>query len=117
MLDCSDGCLFNIREDPDEKYNLMDKKYVNEEYDKKYHEMKATLDGYAEDPAMNYRPKRTGDEGDDANNPKFIDVEGCYKTRGKGFVGPAFQMDEWTCLLYTSPSPRDATLSRMPSSA
>jgi len=25
--------------------------------------------------------------------------------------------DEYTCLLYTSPSPRDATLSRMPSSA
>ena len=25
--------------------------------------------------------------------------------------------DLWTCLLYTSPSPRDATLSRMPSSA
>ena len=25
--------------------------------------------------------------------------------------------DAWTCLLYTSPSPRDATLSRMPSSA
>ena len=24
---------------------------------------------------------------------------------------------EWGCLLYTSPSPRDATLSRMPSSA
>jgi len=24
---------------------------------------------------------------------------------------------QWTCLLYTSPSPRDATLSRMPSSA
>ena len=23
----------------------------------------------------------------------------------------------WVCLLYTSPSPRDATLSRMPSSA
>ena len=28
----------------------------------------------------------------------------------------AFTMDE-NCLLYTSPSPRDATLSRMPSSA
>ena len=27
------------------------------------------------------------------------------------------QHDGWTCLLYTSPSPRDATLSRMPSSA
>ena len=26
-------------------------------------------------------------------------------------------IDEWSCLLYTSPSPRDATLSRMPSSA
>ena len=26
-------------------------------------------------------------------------------------------IEEWTCLLYTSPSPRDATLSRMPSSA
>ena len=25
--------------------------------------------------------------------------------------------DSWICLLYTSPSPRDATLSRMPSSA
>ena len=24
---------------------------------------------------------------------------------------------EWTCLLYTSPSPRDGLLSRMPSSA
>ena len=29
------------------------------------------------------------------------------------------EIDDWncTCLLYTSPSPRDATLSRMPSSA
>ena len=26
-------------------------------------------------------------------------------------------LDLWLCLLYTSPSPRDATLSRMPSSA
>ena len=25
--------------------------------------------------------------------------------------------DAWTCLLYTSPSPRDGLLSRMPSSA
>ena len=27
------------------------------------------------------------------------------------------QLQSWYCLLYTSPSPRDATLSRMPSSA
>ena len=30
-------------------------------------------------------------------------------------VGPTGEV--WICLLYTSPSPRDATLSRMPSSA
>ena len=42
----------------------------------------------------------------------------------KEFTGPRAitWMDEWSnlygaCLLYTSPSPRDATLSRMPSSA
>ena len=33
-----------------------------------------------------------------------------------GVNGPAQQQAE-PCLLYTSPSPRDATLSRMPSSA
>ena len=32
-------------------------------------------------------------------------------------VVPGSQLDRYTCLLYTSPSPRDATLSRMPSSA
>ena len=36
-------------------------------------------------------------------------------------TGDGFQIKkdnkEWFCLLYTSPSPRDATLSRMPSSA
>ena len=36
------------------------------------------------------------------------------KTMGKDAVVAALSMD---CLLYTSPSPRDATLSRMPSSA
>ena len=32
-------------------------------------------------------------------------------------VGTCFTVEFPTCLLYTSPSPRDATLSRMPSSA
>ena len=31
--------------------------------------------------------------------------------------GPSIQLGHESCLLYTSPSPRDATLSRMPSSA
>ena len=32
-------------------------------------------------------------------------------------IAKADNGDAWVCLLYTSPSPRDATLSRMPSSA
>ena len=32
-------------------------------------------------------------------------------------VAGVLMQGEWGCLLYTSPSPRDATLSRMPSSA
>ena len=36
----------------------------------------------------------------------------------EGFPGfPVIPGERYTCLLYTSPSPRDATLSRMPSSA
>ena len=37
------------------------------------------------------------------------------KEAGLGYSG--FSIANGTCLLYTSPSPRDATLSRMPSSA
>ena len=33
------------------------------------------------------------------------------------FTAGVMEVRAWTCLLYTSPSPRDATLSRMPSSA
>ena len=39
-----------------------------------------------------------------------------FLTWGTWFAIPAFFI-YGTCLLYTSPSPRDATLSRMPSSA
>ena len=34
-----------------------------------------------------------------------------------GIVEKEFVGLDWTCLLYTSPSPRDRTRSRMPSSA
>src|SRR5665647_1346893 len=37
------------------------------------------------------------------------------RTRGLGCLG--FVIGSWPCLLYTSPSPRDGLLSRMPSSA
>ena len=38
-------------------------------------------------------------------------------TRGSYLVSDGENGVFWACLLYTSPSPRDATLSRMPSSA
>ena len=37
--------------------------------------------------------------------------------RGTNVANGPMDNKPWTCLLYTSPSPRDATLSRMPSSA
>ena len=44
-----------------------------------------------------------------------FDVEGIFTFLL--FAVVTFDFDGDTCLLYTSPSPRDATLSRMPSSA
>ena len=56
------------------------------------------------------------------NKPKVnaINVE-MSQELGKAFAELRDDKDLWvgilTCLLYTSPSPRDSTLSRMPSSA
>ena len=47
-----------------------------------------------------------------------IPEEGDFKYEFNIEVRPEFDLPEYkSCLLYTSPSPRDATLSRMPSSA
>ena len=44
--------------------------------------------------------------------------DGLYDARGlEGGLELRFRIRVRICLLYTSPSPRDATLSRMPSSA
>ena len=45
----------------------------------------------------------------------FILVKGTHKKRAHGKLKVSDKAKD--CLLYTSPSPRDATLSRMPSSA
>ena len=54
-------------------------------------------------------------------NWKEISVEEAEKHSAYGFGGGLYLMYAvvilWTCLLYTSPSPRDRTRSRMPSSA
>ena len=52
------------------------------------------------------------------NNQKripFVDLDGPVAEMLKDFGPPRKSFH--SCLLYTSPSPRDATLSRMPSSA
>ena len=57
----------------------------------------------------------------DAEEAKSLDVaEDSRETdwKSKSFMASMFMGDlDMSCLLYTSPSPRDATLSRMPSSA
>ena len=58
----------------------------------------------------------------DAKVPEDSDMRGQFGPRTKDTVDKANELlDNFSsmldCLLYTSPSPRDATLSRMPSSA
>ena len=54
--------------------------------------------------------RRPGLVGDNFNKPEIIS-----RLPGRNAIGHVRYST--TCLLYTSPSPRDATLSRMPSSA
>ena len=54
---------------------------------------------------------KTVDTGSDWFDIKF------QEENGVGFTLSHLGKDQVPCLLYTSPSPRDATLSRMPSSA
>ena len=48
------------------------------------------------------------------NRPEGLNFEDALSLVEEELVSPT---DNKICLLYTSPSPRDATLSRMPSSA
>ena len=54
-------------------------------------------------------------EYENLSNGVLVSDSGCYSVNGgETWIS---EFDYSTCLLYTSPSPRDATLSRMPSSA
>ena len=78
-------------------------------------------------PASKTPPTHHGSEGKDQastlqSTPSSA-VEVDSSTTGSRFLGSLGSPEdrdrvrEYSCLLYTSPSPRDATLSRMPSSA
>ena len=54
---------------------------------------------------------------DDPNDDTDGDDNGIQDAPGAGVWSNVITLIGGTCLLYTSPSPRDATLSRMPSSA
>ena len=57
------------------------------------------------------------DTGEIADDAPLAETAGTAEPTGSKPVAATPQADSPTCLLYTSPSPRDATLSRMPSSA
>ena len=61
------------------------------------------------EPEPETEPEPDIPEDEDPKSDPDEDLEPCTSTDVK--------FSEDTCLLYTSPSPRDATLSRMPSSA
>ena len=53
-------------------------------------------------------------------NQRVVYLNGVYVPENEAVVpikDQGFKYGDGVCLLYTSPSPRDATLSRMPSSA
>ena len=47
----------------------------------------------------------------------YLDAAGQFPSPGGEELSEAFTGEPYPCLLYTSPSPRDRTRSRMPSSA
>src|SRR5665811_1351525 len=69
--------------------------------------------------ALGYGPPHYGLDPTPGVYEVFVDYfgEGSIKAAGYNMQGPLEVSDRYiTCLLYTSPSPRDRTRSRMPSS-
>ena len=78
----------------------------------------AQLESLQSDAIINYlNPGSERDRANTESNPPDLDVgtNGFVDLVPDGGFSGGFSVNR--CLLYTSPSPRDATLSRMPSSA
>ena len=79
--------------------------------------MEVSLDDYADLDSDQFKVRKLKLEAENQNHEISLNVTDSliYDINRNG----EFELEgkPWTCLLYTSPSPRDATLSRMPSSA
>ena len=62
-------------------------------------------------------PEASSEEESDGCTPSHDQVQQCPQLLVGQRIRYRFAENDGDCLLYTSPSPRDATLSRMPSSA
>ena len=74
--------------------------------------------GRAKSP-LNTRSYAPGQHGQRRKKPTDFGIQLMAKQKLKGYYGNIGekQFKKYYCLLYTSPSPRDGLLSRMPSSA
>ena len=68
------------------------------------------LPGALQKVCLYYPPKALGSRGS-------LFQESLYESLTQELEGRGIEIQVWVCLLYTSPSPRDRTRSRMPSSA
>ena len=59
----------------------------------------------------------TIDNINDLNKSDFLSIFGNVFEKTESVAQEAFESKPFNCLLYTSPSPRDLSTSRMPSSA
>ena len=75
-------------------------------------DLRRTPDAYSNDTGASVSKETVDDEDIDTTTGEGDRVEESGLP-----VDPEEMKDSSACLLYTSPSPRDATLSRMPSSA
>ena len=73
---------------------------------------------------MNYSISNTAEYGEYQSGPRVVNKEETKKRMKEvlaeiqsGNLTKVWLDESYNCILYTSPSPRDATLSRMPSSA
>ena len=75
------------------------------------------LDSVARNALLGMRYKRTFKDENGKKTPAIVWLTELMMRPALAHERPIFRIQDEDCLLYTSPSPRDRTISRMPSSA